>query len=382
MAMKKVRGGLFIFIALVVWLPLLNYWFGFIESGKLNGVSPEKKLDKLSWASWWSGRYQEQRNDLLNDSIGFRPDLVRLTNQLDYTLFHKINGSNVVLGKDDYLFESGYIKEYNGIDYAGADAIQQACYKMRRIQDTLEKLGKTFVFAISPSKAYFFPEKIPASMLVRGRHQTTYTSFRQAALSQQVHMVDFNDWFLKMKDTSRHVLITRQGIHWSLYGATLAADSMLRYMTQAGVKALPRLDITGVEYSDEPRSADADLGRVLNMIYPLAGNKYSYPKYDYIKADTAGQAKVIFIGDSFLWLWIDNGMVQHTGKTWEFWYYYNTVWGGANIEQRPMKDHDQPGAIGDANCIVVMYTPFNLGLLCAADSFLATLYTHYYPGGK
>ncbi len=380
MAMKKVRGGLFIFIALVVWLPLLNYWFGFIESGKLNGVSPEKKLDKLSWNSWWTGKYQEQRSDLMNDSLGLRPDLVRMTNQLDYSLFHKINGSNTVLGKDDYLYEDNFIAEYNGLDLVKDSVVRRTCYKLKRVQDTLEKLGKTFIFVISPSKAYYYPDKIPHNLLVRKPHSTNYYGFRNAALAERLNLVDFNGWFLKMKDTSRHPLITRQGIHWSLYGATLAADSILSYMTARGV-AMPDLKITRLEQTTEPRSADADLGNVLNLIYPLKGDTYTYPQCAYVRNDTSRKGKLVLIGDSFCWLWLDNGMLQNTGNGWEFWYYYSIIWGD-RIDAKPMKDYDPMAAIGKADCIVVMYSPLNLRLLCAADSFVSLWYQYYYLGER
>ncbi len=377
MALKQVRGGLFLFIALVVWLPLLNYWFGFIESGKLNGVAPERKPDELSWTSWWQGKFQEQRNDVLNDSIGFRPDLVRMNNQLDFWLFHKINAANVVAGKDNYLFEANYIDEYNGRGFDSDTALRTTCYKIRRLQDTLEKLGKTMVFVVAPSKAYVMKDKLPQYLLRKEPHTTSYYSFVRLADSIGVHTIDFNKQFVHMQDTvGKRALIPQLGIHWSVYGALLAGDSLLGYLSAAMHKPMPRLKIKAYNYSVTPQSSDGDLGGMVNTIAPLGKEELTYPDYQF--SDTAGDQEIIYVGDSFLMLWMYTNVVPISAKHWEYWYYFHTVWPG-NWHDRPMEGYDWKKQMLAADAIVMEYTPINLAGIGGRDGFISLAYDHFYP---
>ena len=381
MELKTARGRLFLFIALLVALPLINYELKIIESGKLDGVAPKPEFAPFSLENWWDGKFQEQRNTYFNDSIGFRPDLVRMNNQLDYWLFRKVNANTIILGNDDYLFGSRYIDEYNGLGYPGDTGIIDACYKMKKIQDTMAKLGKTFVFVTSPSKPYFFSEKIPEYLVRREAHKTTYWAYEHFADSLHVNKIDFNAWFKKIKDTSKHVLMTRQGIHWSIYGGMLAADSMVKYIEHARGINLPHLHLTKFNYSDTPRSPDADLGTILNLIYPITKEHLTYPDLEYMEHGAVQKPKTIYIGDSFLWLWNENHVMQKTSNGWEFWYYNNTVWSDS-VAEAHMSDYKWQESMMKADCIVLMYTPFNFNIVGAPDGFVNKAYAYFYPNSK
>lgn len=381
MELKTARGRLFLFIALIVSLPLINYNLHIIESGKLDGVAPKPELSLFTPENWLNGDFQAQHSTLINDSIGFRPDLVRMNNQLDYWLFRKINASTIILGSNDYLFGSKYIDEYNGLDYMGDSAIRSACYKMKRIQDTMEKMGKTFVFVMSPSKAYYFSANIPEYLKRKEPHTNNYTGYRHFADSFGVKQIDFNAWFAKMKDTSKHVLMTRQGIHWSVYGGMLAADSMIKYIEKERMITMPHFHMTKLNYSDTPRHPDADLGSILNLIYPITKEHLTYPEYEYIENGAVTKPKTIYIGDSFLWLWMDDNLMRKTSVGWEFWYYYNEIWTDS-VAQAHMGEYKWQESLMKTDCVVLMYTPFNFHLLTEKKGFIMQAYDYFYPARK
>lgn len=381
MELKTARGRLFLFLALLVSMPLINYNLHIIESGKLDGVAPKPEFQPFSLENWWDGKFQDQRNTFFNDSIGFRPDLVRANNQLDYWLFRKINANTIILGSDNYLFGSRYIDEYNGVGYPGDTAILKVCYKIKKIQDTLEKMGKTFVFAVSPSKAHFFAEKIPQYLQRMEPHKTMYSSYKHFSDSLGIHQLDFNAWFLKIKDTSKHPLITRQGIHWSVYGSVLAADTMIKYIEHARGIKMPEIQITGYNYSDTARPPDGDLATIVNLIYPINKEHLTYPVYDYVADGPVQKPKAIYIGDSFLWLWSDAQLMQKTSVGWEFWYYFDAIW-TADVQEAHIDEYNWQKSLLETDVIVLIYTPVNLGGLGGKDGFIDKAYKYFYPGKK
>lgn len=383
MELKTARGRLLLFLALIISLPILNYNFKFIESGKLDGVSPKPEFAPFSLKSWWDGSFQQQRNTLMNDSIGFRPDLVRMNNQIDYWLFGKINASTIILGSDDYLFGRMYIDEYNGISYMGDTTIIKVCVKIKKIQDTMDKLGKTFMMVYTPSKAYYFADKIPSYLQRKGPRQTNYYSFRHFGDSMHIRQLDYNALFPLMRDTSRHPLISKQGIHWSVYGAVVAADTMIKRMEYERKIHIPHLRIINLVQPDTIRSPDNDLAVILNMIVPMTKEKLVYPDIEYI--DTAGATKprIIYVGDSFMWLWISTGVLQGMNRDWEFWPHFHEVWNNKAIsgqeERKEMKDYDWKKALNESDGVMLMFNPINLYGFTEQSQFVENVYNYYYP---
>ena len=326
MELKTAKGRLFFFISLIIFLPLLEQAFSFIESGKLLGIFDLHPDIKFSPEKWWNGSYQQQKTSYLNDSVGFRPDLVRMNNQIDFSLFKKLHAGDVYIGHDDYLFGKMYVDDYDGRLYMGTETIRGVFIKMKLIQDTLERMGKTFIFTYAPSKPYLFPEKIPDILRPHnGLKIDNYTTCKKIGDSLHIKQLDFNGLFIAMKDTSKYPLFTKQGCHWSVYGSVLASDTLIKFIERERQIKMPELVLSTIQYSDTARDADNDLGKCTNLIFPICKEKYYYPQYHYNADSIKTKPKTIFIGDSFIWLWIGDGFIQNTTANWEYWYYFHDV---------------------------------------------------------
>src|SRR5579872_5788725 len=116
---NKIKNSLFIFLFVILLLPLIQQYFHFITSGPLYGYSQESPDVSFSWDEWWSRKYQDQKSQYLNDNIGFRPDLVRFNNQWDYYFFKKLHSWKVVEGTNHNLYMDTYIDDYFGRNYMG-----------------------------------------------------------------------------------------------------------------------------------------------------------------------------------------------------------------------------------------------------------------------
>ena len=55
------------------------------------------------------GVYQKRLDNKLASDFGFRSLLIKINNQLNFSLFNKVNAKGVIAGKENYLFETTYI---------------------------------------------------------------------------------------------------------------------------------------------------------------------------------------------------------------------------------------------------------------------------------
>lgn len=386
MELRSARGRLLALLMLIIAFPLLQQSFPFFESGKLGGAIKEVGDSTFNWNKWWDGSYQAQKNDYLNDNTGCRPDLVRINNQLDYWLFNKYHAYGVVKGKDDYLFEEMYLNEYNGLDFLGVDNIRRKIFRMKKIQDTLEKMGKTFVFIYAPSKAWYYPDKFPRNMEQKERKPTNYETFRRLADSAGVHQIDFNSWFLSMKGRNTDTLFSRVGIHWTMYGALLASDSMIKYIEHARNITLPDIRYDSITHTWDARKTDNDIATGLNLITQFRPEVFTYMKYHFDFSGNRTRPRMIYIGDSFVWVLMNDGLMQNINSSWEFWYYFNEVWSdkaASGLEPvRHMNEVDWASRIAGTDCVVAIFTPANLTALDYEGEFVFQMYQHYYPPEK
>ncbi len=272
MEIRTAKGRLFLFLSVILMMPMAVHFFGFIRTKSLQCESTHHPNIPFTFTGWWNGSYQEQKSLYLNDSVGFRPDLLRLNNQLQYALFDKLNGGDII-GKDGYIFGKEDVEEYMKTSYMGKDVIREVCYKIKRIQDTLQRLGKTFVFTYAPSKAHFIPDKIPGRELRKGLDLNDYETFRRIGDSLGIVSLDFNTWFYLIRDSSKGALMTKQGFHWSAYGSLLAAQYLTKYIENERHIKMPELEITKMLYSDKAKDADDDLVKCTNLISKMSGEK-------------------------------------------------------------------------------------------------------------
>ncbi|GAA4462490.1 sugar O-acetyltransferase [Nemorincola caseinilytica] len=373
---------LFGVLAVLVFAPMAQHGLGLYKSRPLDGAVTIAPDAQWSMRAWWNGEYQDAKNKYLNDNMGFRPDLVRLNNEIDNRLFRRLHANNVVMGRDGCLYEQGYIDEYTGLEYQKDSIIRRQLIRLRRVQDTLEQLGKTFVFVEAASKAYYYPDKFPRGIRNR-RYRTATTYGKHIALcdSLGIQHIDANAWFASQRGKDgKDKLFSLTGTHWSLYGSLLVADSLSRYIELRQNILLPSLYIQEMRYSDVPRYTDDDIARGLNLLSRPPRETLCYPEYDFMYSNPrTTRPKMIFIGDSFLWTMADNKYMRSVSEGWEFWYYNSEVWTAKSGDKPyPMDTYDWKTSLQQADVVVAMYGTINLKTFWDQHSFIEMMYTHFY----
>jgi hypothetical protein len=374
---SKLKKRIFIFLFIVLLLPATQHYFPFIKSAPLNGFSPEAPDVTFTLENWWNATYQQQKSKYINDLIGFRPDLIRLNNQLDYSLFHKLHAWKVVEGADRSIFMDTYIDAYFGRDYIGYDSMLVKMMKLKAISDTLTSLGKSLILVQTPAKEFMYPENIPKQYITR-RTTTNVATCNRIGDSLNINIIDFNAWFCALKSTSKELLFTRQGAHWSVYGAYLAYDSLENYIESRRHIHMIHPKWSIIEHSSSAMGNDNDVAKTLNLIYPIAHETFSYPVVYYPEFPGMTKPRITYIGDSFLLLWINNGMLDHTIADWQAWQWFSILWSANSREgNKNVQESDWIGTIDNSDCIVLAYTAFNLPVL--GNGFIEKAYGHYFP---
>ena len=207
---------LFRMLMVLLFVPWIQASFKLVKVKDLKGAVEKTYNPVLNDRNWFEGRFQNQKEHYLNNEFGFRPSFVRLHNQIDFYLFDKLHANSVIRGKENYLYEYNYIKTYYGLDFIGADSIQNRMKQIKVIQDSLQARNKLFLLVFAASKGQFYPEYFPDSS-IRDKKTTNYEMHIKYAAETGVNFIDFNSWILSMKNNAPYPLYTKYGIHWSYY---------------------------------------------------------------------------------------------------------------------------------------------------------------------
>jgi len=378
---EKTKKKLLVFIFMILFLPMVQQNLKIIKSGPLYGRYSHAPDVQFSFEHWFDDTYQKGKSQFYNDFLGFRPDLLRLNNQLDFSLFDKIHGKWALLGQENCLYQYHYIDEYYGVDFIGDSLILQKSLKLKAIQDTLEHLGKTMVLVYAPSKADFFPEDFPKDHMNLPEKKTNFNAFLHTGDSLGIKQLDLNSWFISLKKTSKELLFSKQGIHYTIYGSILAADSLVNYLEQRRNIKMVHPGWTTATHTKIARDPDDDIAREQNLIFRISDETFCYPDLQYPDSDTLKKPKAIFVGDSFGLNLVKEGLIQNIFADWEYWYYFNRVYKiNYTDEDHPfsgMDNYDWKSALNNTDCIVLIYTTYTLSQI--GHGFIEQVYDYYYP---
>ena len=361
--MKKINGHrlsrvLFLIAAGALFLPAIQMQFRIFEVKPLNGAVEQIESPTLSSKTWFNETYQSDIEKFLNQNFGFRNNLVRIYNQLAFWFYDKTTARNVVIGRQNYLYEENYIRAYYGRDYIGDSLIVERVKRLKAIQDVLAKSGKLLVVAIAPGKAQFYPEYIPTH-LKSDKAQTNYDTYLKEIISQGVNMMDLNRWFLSMKDTSAMPLYPKTGIHWSHYGADLFIDSLISFIEYHQDIDLPEYNVSAYALSEDYQVPDTDVEDGMNLFFTI--DNFPMP-YATIEVNQKGKTKpkIMVVADSFFWQLYSLDVMSTVFDDGEFWYYNRQIFEPSRLEATPVMMVDCKKKVLEKDVVVLLTTDANL----------------------
>lgn len=381
---KYLKNILFAVFVLALFFPIIVKSLNLFDETPLGGVSIATEKPILTDSTWFNGSFQTQKELYINENIGLHNTLIRLNNQISFSFFNKTESDKIIIGKDNFLFENNYIDATTGKDYIGDENIIKFETKTQQVMQILADMSIDFLFVFTPGKATYFKEKVPDKYFIKGNNpKTNYSELIKVCEAQNINYIDFNSWFLEMKDTSPYPLFPKAGIHWSYYGMYLCADSLINKIEKDIAKDIPELVLTDIEVSAEQRDPEYDLGNMMNLLYPIETYELAYPNFSY-QQENKYRPKVLVIGDSFYWNMYYSGIPANIFNSLDFLYYNKQYYNdGSNIAKCDINTMDYIKFISEFEYIIVMQTDgglnnFGLGFF---DKLIATYDRGAIPDG-
>jgi hypothetical protein len=359
--MKLLKNVLFSLLMLMIGLPLIQRTVPLFKETPLKGAYDLPAKPSATIKSVLDGSYQDAYNSYFEHTIGFRPLLVRIHNQIAYTVFDTALASGVIIGKHNYLYEINYIKAWKGWDFVGQQVIDEQVNKAVFVNSRLREAGKTLLFVMAPGKSSFFPEYIPEKYTSQASGpMTNYEAYREGFQKNGLPLIDFNDWFVKMKDTASYPLYPQCGIHWSAYGVALSLDSLINYIEKDRQIDMVDFGWKGFDLPDTLLSPDYDIAEGMNLLFKIPHYPMAYPRMWFGSEEGKTKPNAIVIADSYYWNLYGIGLSSRIFNDNNFWYYnaeaYNPAWNA------PLKTAgiDILEAVGNTDVIIIMATEANL----------------------
>ncbi|MBL0339799.1 MAG: hypothetical protein IPP71_02120 [Bacteroidetes bacterium] len=183
---------------------------------------------------------------------------------------------------------------------------------------------------------------------------TNQSYFHTQLVTNGVHVIDFDAWFVKQKPFAAYPLIPKYGAHWSTYGAALAADSILKVIQSIKNKTYSSFNIHKVEKSEKAKFTDDDYLASLNLMKKWPSPSMAYPSLKFIGGK---KPNVLIVSDSFIWNLFDLEIFQNCfDSKSQVWYYNKTVFDYGKNNMGPVSASLPINAIQNRDIIILIAT--------------------------
>jgi len=351
--MKHYKHIIFALFFLILLLPSVQQKIKLVHPHPLSGSFVFSEKLPFSKTTWLNGSYQTSFEKWLGDHIGFKNILVRLYNQVDFSLFSVTHAKDIVIGKNNYLFEQRYIDAYLGTDKIKDEFLDDKLQKTQLVKDSLASLGIKLLVVVAPSKGEYYSEYIPAKLQQVNERNTNYNYMIGQFSKYNIDFIDFHSYFMDQKQVTKYPLFTKCGIHWSDYAATLVADSLISAIENSLKIDMPELIINEYRESQTPSNTDYDIGHLLNIYTTIDQGILAYPTYEYHDDSSKTKPNIVVIGDSFYWNLQNMGLFSNAVANHDFWYYFSQSYGDT---EAPLKDIDLKNKIENQDMVILLAT--------------------------
>jgi len=201
-----------------------------------------------------------------NDHFGFRDELVRINQDVQFWLFNRSAARQVIIGKDDFLFWSVDRANFRGEAKFDADFLESWYQALKGRRDWLAQRGIAYYFVVVPNKEAIYPEKMPDSIVRGGFTRLDQLMSYLAQKGESSLVLDLRAALISEKDELPlfHILDS----HWNAYGGYFGYRALMHRIKD---------DVAGLQALDLPRRAFAAVPtRTGDLAEAMAFNPYPY----------------------------------------------------------------------------------------------------------
>jgi len=309
--------GMIIIIGLLI--PISQQLLGFIYIRPLHGVT-EPDTTKISY-SWWNRDLQKRLDAYATDSLSLHPACVRLRNQFEYTFFDKLNALDIYEHQGIfYRYTHATYNEANA--YVGDEKIQRQVHLLAHYQELLHQDRIPIYVLITPSKLHYYKKQLPTYNQTNSQ-RTNYIQYKKTLEKAGIHVLDADAWFLKEKHKQSIRLFATGGAHWTLFGGTLAMDSLIKRINHDRSTDFQRVTYE-VSTENKIYAEDMDIVGLSNLLFPPEDHQLRLIHFPTPKT-LKKRLKPVVISDSFFnvvsWTPLHDQVLDPETA---FYYYFHT----------------------------------------------------------
>ncbi len=223
----KTKVYIILFLTIIA-LPLFQSYTSIFNDNLLNEKrsTPTKPVYKKDEPI---SKYLSEYENYFNDTFGFRDYFIRLANYVDVNIFDKSPNTSVLLGKNDYLYSSEELNDYNKIATLTPEEIDTIVKNLFYLQTALNERGIQFIFAIAPNKSTIYPEYM-LEPSINPNGTSTLDNFQKALKQYGVNYIDYKSLMLDNKD--KYELYYKRDTHWNTIASALAAKELMNILSE------------------------------------------------------------------------------------------------------------------------------------------------------
>ena len=327
-----------VIIICVITLPILctmiNYCSRLVvhhavfQERELSGAISVPAKPELSVEAVLTRQFQTNFEKYLEYILASRKTFTRVYNQLLYSVFRSTDNKEILVGREDYLFEKPYPAALL-IEMTAEEKtdLEQKIDRLAELGRRLKARGVTLVVRMSPSKAEYYSEYLPVaySRFIKMKENGAYApNWRRVFLDKiakvDIPFYDCHDFMQKLKEEGE-ITFTKGGTHWSLSPMAGYINGLNAYMEGLIHKKLGRLVVTS-EQVINGQMGSVDDSDIWNLCWNAVSVKPNYPSPNITFQTIPGNAtiRVFTVGQSFT-TGLVNTIYSTTNPVWEETYF-------------------------------------------------------------
>lgn len=245
-----------------------------------------------------------------NESIPGKKTLAKITNVLDYKLFHKIDSRATLMGTNNWLFyktdyDGNPIEDYKGSNLYTDEQIKDIVKNVKNVQDKFNSENIKFYIMIPSNKEQIYSQYMPPDIEVINKEKKADILLKKLK-ENGINTLDPKEELLKFKDSAN--LYYRNDTHWNNLGAFIATQ----HINSAILGRREEFDVNNVV--DQGIAKKCDLLNILELSNYNDDVEYNYlcenndtkveyqlinENIDSYKSNAQNKQNVFVIGDSF-----------------------------------------------------------------------------------
>lgn len=187
---------------------------------------------------WKDPTFSQKIENYASDHFPLRDAIVRIQNQLEFTIFHQ--AKEVVIGSDGWLSDKEVINvQLPQLNNVSDNDIQYSIEQIKKLQEYLRRNDTSLLIVVVPMKATIYADKFKKvnrdSLILSGLDR-----FQLALNKNKIPYLDLKSKFSEIRDTSQ--LYYKTDVHWSTVGTAVAAKGIVDYFSNLNKVSSPWRD--------------------------------------------------------------------------------------------------------------------------------------------